>query len=115
MTFAALVSLIHAAVLAWALIAPFSQSNFWKVSYVIFAPFLMLHWILNDDSCALTQLECAIRGLDESSSYIHRVMSPLYKMQESDAGLLAWAYTVASWAYAASSTSMDDILGFFMS
>lgn len=116
MTFSAVISLVHAAIFGWALVAPFSRSRFLRVSYVIFAPFLMLHWILNDDTCALTALECTLRGLDDcSASYVHRVVSPLYKLQDSEASLIAWTYTLASWAYAASSVSMADVTGFFRS
>lgn len=114
MTFSYVISLLHAAIFAWALVAPFSSSATLRASYVIFAPFLMLHWILNDDTCVLTTLECALRGLDDcSASYVHMLISPLYKMHESDASTIAWAYTVASWAYAASFTSARDVFAFF--
>lgn len=109
-----MIAVIHAAIFAWALVAPFSGSVSLRVSYAIFAPFLMLHWILNDDTCALTTLECALRGLDDcSTSYVHMLVSPLYKLHESDASAIAWTYTIASWAYATSSLSVRDVLAFF--
>lgn len=108
------ISLTHAAIFAWALVAPFSSSATLRASYAIFAPFLMLHWILNDDTCALTTLECTLRGLDDcSTSYVHMLVSPLYKIHESDASTIAWTYTIASWAYAASSLTARDVFAFF--
>lgn len=109
-----LVSAIHVIVLAWALISPFSKWKFLRVSYVIFAPFLMLHWILNNDTCALTAMECAFRGLDDcSESYVYRIVSPVYKISDSTARAVAWTFTVVAWAYAASSVTLRDVVAFF--
>lgn len=108
------VYLIHALVLAWAVISPFSRWKYLRLTYVIFAPFLMLHWLMNNDTCALTTIECTLRGLDDcSESFIHKVVSPIYKISDSTARTVAWTFTVVSWAYAASTVTMDDVVSFF--
>ena len=107
---------IHTLVVVWALVSPFSKWKFLRVSYVIFAPFLMLHWLLNDDTCVLTKLECAARGLDDcSDSYVHRIVSPVYKISDASMRTAAWTFTIVAWAYAASSVSFRDIVAFFTS
>jgi hypothetical protein len=43
---------------------------------------LKLHWYLNDDTCALTLLECVITGKPKSNSFIHSIVSPVYKIKD---------------------------------
>ena len=108
------VKAIHALVVAWAVIAPFSKWKHLRLTYVIFAPFLMLHWLLNNDTCALTTIECALRGLDDcSDSFVHKIVSPIYKISDSTARAIAWTFTLVSWAYAASTVTVDDVVLFF--
>ncbi len=112
--FLLLVQLIHALVLAWAIISPFSKWKYLRLTYVIFAPFLMLHWLLNNDTCALTALECTLRGLDDcSDTFIHKVVSPIYKISDSTARTVAWTFTTVAWAYAASTVTIRDVVAFF--
>lgn len=112
--FRLVVQTIHALVLAWAMIAPFSKWKYLRLTYVIFAPFLMLHWLMNNDTCALTTIECALRGLDDcSESFVHKIVSPIYKISDSTARAVAWTFTIVSWAYAASTVTIDDVMSFF--
>jgi len=111
---ATLISLVHALVVAWNFYAPFSSVPLIRVSYVVFAPFLMLHWILNDDTCALTALECKLRGLEDcSESFVHKIVSPIYKITDVQVRYATWAFTAFAWFYALSKTSWTEVQGIF--
>lgn len=112
---ATLISLVHALIVAWNLYAPFSSVALIRVSYVVFAPFLMLHWILNDDTCALTALECKLRGLEDcGESFVHRVVSPIYKITDVQVRYATWAFTAFAWFYALSKTSRAEVWSIFI-
>src|SRR4029079_11610582 len=43
------------------IIVPFTNSNYFLLLYVVIVPFIVFHWILNDNTCVLTVLEKNIR------------------------------------------------------
>ena len=104
-----LIRLIHALIIIWALVAPFSSNKRLLVSYVTITPFIVLHWILNDNVCLLSTIESNMRGIDRTESFVHNVIAPVYDVHESVVGNLIWAYTVITWIYAASKISIGDI------
>jgi hypothetical protein len=112
---ATLISLVHFLVIAWNFYAPFSSIPLFRVSYVVFAPFLMLHWVLNDDTCALTALECKLRGLEDcGESFVHKIVSPIYKITDAQVRHATWAFTAFAWLYALSRTSWAEVGGIFI-
>ena len=47
------------------------------------------HWSVNDDTCAMTQLEMMLTNQEKDKTFMHRVVSPIYKMEENDVNKLA--------------------------
>jgi hypothetical protein len=45
---------------------------------------LLVHWKLNDDTCFLTVVESSVRGVEKKQSFMHSMMSPVYKIQDED-------------------------------
>ena len=71
------------------------------VLHFIMMPFLWFHWLLNDDTCALTLIEQKLRDLDPSEckdkSFFFNLVSPVYKIQDSDMRRAAWVISVGLW------------------
>lgn len=42
----------------------------------------MVHWYLNDDTCALTYLESYITGSPLTDTFIGRLISPIYLVSD---------------------------------
>jgi len=53
--------------------------------YSILVPFIFYHWSVNDDTCALTQMEMMITGNEKEETFFGRIMGPIYKMDDTDA------------------------------
>ena len=57
-------------------VSPFTNSNYILLLHSIITPFLMLHWVLNDNTCSLTLLEKYVRSkmegevCDDSKSFM---------------------------------------------
>ena len=80
MIFADVVRMIHYVFAFWlATSFLWGQSSRYMALFVI--PFLFLHWFTNNDICALTMLECYLRGIDKCDSYVHGVVGPVYQRQ----------------------------------
>jgi hypothetical protein len=53
--------------------------------YSLLVPFIFYHWSVNDDTCALTQVEMMVTGNEKEETFFGRIMGPIYKMDDTDA------------------------------
>lgn len=71
------------------------------VLHLIMIPFLWMHWLLNDDTCALTLIEQKLRGLDASDckkkSFFFNLVSPVYKIKDDGIRKAAWMASIGLW------------------
>lgn len=79
-----IIYLIHLLFVLFIVIAPFTNINFILTLHCIIVPFLFLHWITNNDICALTLLEHYIRkkiygkNIDENQGFIAQIINPIF-------------------------------------
>ena len=50
------------------------------IIHVMACSLVLLHWSLNNDVCALTYLEQLCMGITREESFVHRVVSPIYRI-----------------------------------
>lgn len=98
---ATLVRIVHVLIVVAALVGPFVNDDALLTTYVFVIPFMWLHWLMNDDTCALTALERKLRGLEsDSDSFIYSIVSPVYKIQNETVQSIAWGVSVLLWGVA---------------
>lgn len=56
-----IITLIHIQFLIFLLVSPFTNSNYVLLLHSVVIPFIILHWICNDNTCMLTIIERGIR------------------------------------------------------
>jgi hypothetical protein len=56
-----LITVLHILFMIFILITPFMNSNYFILLHLITIPFLILHWICNDNTCILTIIERNLR------------------------------------------------------
>lgn len=99
------ISILHVLFVLWMLLTPFFGGLDQLLLYCIIVPFLVAHWLLNNDQCALTLLEQWLRGVELHESFIHKIVSPVYLFMSgsamSDATLKQWVYVITTclWVY----------------
>lgn len=92
---AILISVLHLAFAAFMVIAPFSSSKLLLLLHAIVTPFILFHWIMNNDTCFLTLLERYLRGIDDTeTSFFHSLVSPIYKLPNIVVGRTVWVITI---------------------
>ena len=70
---------IHGIIFLSGFLVPFSNNYSLLCLYSIGVPFLLLHWSLNDDTCAITVLEQILRGeKDRSKTFVGQIMKGIY-------------------------------------
>jgi len=81
-----IIKLIHAMIIIFVLYYPFVSYNFiLDIVYLIFIPFMILHWKYNNDDCALTVLENYIRGnnlyeKDTNKNFMYNLLNPIFNL-----------------------------------
>ena len=70
------------------LVVPFMRNKENLEFYSLLVPFIFFHWSVNDDTCALTQMEMAVTGNNKDETFFGRVMGPIYKMDDTEANNL---------------------------
>ena len=89
--------ILHAAFLAFVVLAPLTGSETLLLFHAIAIPLLWVHWLANDDGCILTVLEASARGVDAGETFMQRLVGPVYKLEGEHARALAWIGTGALW------------------
>ena len=97
--------MLHLIVIIFVLAAPFSNSNYLMLLHIIVVPFIMLHWLLNNNTCCLTLMEQKLREkingepVDRSDTYMHKIIGPIYDFKKNNHDLSFYIYscTIILW------------------
>ena len=79
-----LVVLIHIIFVIFIIVTPFTNSTYFLLLHAIVTPFIMIHWSLNDNSCALTTFEKKLRtkinGIENATKqcFSCKIIEPIY-------------------------------------
>ena len=90
---------IHLAFTIAMLIVPFVGTVKHLEFYALLVPFLFFHWTTNDDTCALTQLEVWLTGKDKYDTFMGRIMSPIYNIDDHAASYLIKVVFFSLWLF----------------
>lgn len=107
---ALVVRALHVAFVAFMALAPFSGDRVVLVLHLVTTPFLWVHWLLNDDTCALTLLESRLRGVPAEASFVHSLVGPVYKLRDGDVRVACWVASVALWAVTLRKVGWRDVV-----
>ena len=88
-TTADIIKILHFLLVCIIIYLPFAKDKKYVVMYLLLSPFLFWHWSINDDTCALTEMEYRLRGIEKKESFFHKLISPVYKMEETSVNKLA--------------------------
>jgi len=88
---------IHLLLFISMLVIPFLKNTQLLEMYSLLVPFIFYHWSVNDDTCALTQMEMYVTGNDKEETFFGRIMGPIYKMEDTDANKLLKTVMFALW------------------
>lgn len=100
-----LISVLHLIVILFVLIAPFSNSNYLLSLHTILIPFILLHWVLNNNTCSLTVAEKFIRQYTygetakQDDCFTYKFISPIYDFNKNHESYSTFTYiiTISLW------------------
>lgn len=100
-----LINIIHLIVIIFVLAAPFSNSNYLILLHAIVIPFIILHWLLNNNTCCLTVAEKYIRekntgtSVKEGDCFTYQLVAPIYDFNKNHQAFSTFIYilTISLW------------------
>jgi hypothetical protein len=102
----ALINLIHFLVILFVIIVPFTNYTFLLLIHSIIVPFIMIHWLLNNDTCAITEAERFVRiklnggnPVNYNECFSYKLVSPVYNFisDNPDYSKMTWGITATLW------------------
>jgi hypothetical protein len=94
-----IINLLHIIFLLFVLVTPTTKSKYFLTMHAIFIPFLMVHWILNENVCALTLFEKQIKynlygdGFDAKNDCITcKLIEPVYDFKKNHESKTVFIY-----------------------
>ncbi len=95
-----LINFLHIIFILFVVITPFLNINFLLGLHFIIVPFVIFHWLLNDNKCGLTLLEMKLRGNDSKESCVTcKLIEPIYDFKEKNKSIahVIYVITIALW------------------
>lgn len=97
---ASLIWVLHMALLAFVVFGPWTSDKLLLLLYMMSIPFIQLHWVTNNDTCALTIAECKLRGVRPERSFFHSLVSPVYNLHQETESIALWVVSFVLWLVA---------------
>lgn len=100
-----LINVLHLIVILFVLGAPFSDSNYLLFMHALIVPFILLHWVLNNNTCSLTMAEKFIRSstygvkANEDECFTYQFIAPIYDFNKNYDSFSYFTYslTIGLW------------------
>ncbi len=101
-----LINVLHLIIIIFVLGAPFSNSNYLIFLHVIVVPFIILHWVLNNNTCSLTLAEKYIRTAaygvqaNDDECFSYKLVAPIYDFNKNyeSFSYFTYALTIGLWS-----------------
>ena len=114
-----LITLIHIVVVLFLIVTPFTSLTGLHFLHVIIIPFILLHWYLNDNTCALTIAEQFIREktygkeANKEECFTYKLIAPIYDFNKNYDEYSKFTYfsMIALWSLSVKNLVQDYSLG----
>lgn len=90
--------ILHLNLILFILIVPFMDCNYLLLLNSILIPTLILHWLTNDNTCALTTIEKYMRNVktkeEEKECFTYQLIHPLFEFQKNNIDISFFIYVI---------------------
>ena len=78
------IRVMHIGLIIFVCVMPFSgaETSAPYLLHLVVVAGLLFHWLFHTDVCALTLLESSLRGTTNDKSFIHSLVSPIFKIPD---------------------------------
>jgi hypothetical protein len=81
------ITIVHILLILFVIGIPFTNSNYFLLLHAVFIPFMILHWVCNDNTCVLTVIEKYVRKqlygeVDSDKCFTCKLIEPVYDVNK---------------------------------
>jgi c-di-AMP phosphodiesterase-like protein len=95
-----LISVLHILVILFVILIPFSNNDALMFLHVVIVPFIIIHWIYNNNNCCLSVAEKHIRRISHGTksstkdTFIYQFIAPIYDFNKNHEQYSAFIYII---------------------
>ena len=95
-----LIVLTHFVFILFMVVTPFIGNNYFLLLHAIVTPFIIFHWIINDNTCILTLIEKSIRKKiygtipDSDDCISYKLIAPVYDFKKNNTDMSTVIYII---------------------
>lgn len=96
-----LITFLHVVCVLFVVGVPFSNSNYFLLLHTIFVPFVVLHWVANNNTCVLTIIEKYLRikiygalTAKDQQCFTCKLIEPIYDFKKNNASMSSFIYLI---------------------
>lgn len=92
-----LITLTHILFVLFVVVTPFTNSNYFLLLHVIIVPFIIFHWVINNNTCCLTLMEKTLRKEiygTPGDCLTCRLIEPVYDFKKNNAEFTTIIYAI---------------------
>lgn len=104
-----IITLVHILFVLFIVLTPFFNSTYFLLLHAIVVPFVVIHWVLNDNTCCLTMMEKYLKKqiygqVDENDCITCKIIEPVYdfKKNYSTFSKIIYTITISLWLFGVS-------------
>ncbi len=85
-----IIRIMHCLMILFILLGPFIfTSKLYLQFYLMISAFMLFHWIISNDTCALTLVEQLITGRKSEETFIGKIVKPVYNVTNKQITIIA--------------------------
>lgn len=100
-----IITIIHILFILFVVIVPFTSINYLLLLHLWIVPFVVFHWLINDDTCCLTIVERHLRYTiygkkpSDDDCITYKLIGPIYNFTNNHRtqSILIYVITIALW------------------
>ncbi len=103
------ISVLHIMVVLFVFMAPFSDNTGLLFMHTIVVPFIIFHWIMNNNNCILTSIEKHVKKISlgvkspKKDIFVYQFIAPIYDFNNNhkNYSMFIYSFTAILWLISA--------------
>lgn len=96
-----LIVICHTIYVLFVVLTPFIGNNYFLLLHAMVVPFMMLHWVLNNNTCALSMMEKTVREqiygtVKSDDCFTCNLINPIYDFKNNYDSLSNFIYLITT-------------------
>ena len=109
-----LISVLHILVVLFVILIPFSDNDALMFLHVMVVPFILAHWIMNNNKCCLSVAENEVRKMTNGTksstkdTFVYQFIAPIYDFNKNYEQYSAFIYGVTILLWLTSAYNLNN-------